>query len=480
MIVPRVRTCLIATGVSAVFACSAVAAGHGSPSPVPSVGPAGSDAASVGPASLPPAGQWRVTLSTEELVAAGAPPDGATAGTYTWTFDGARARIDLEPDEGEGIYCRGTMASLGDRVKLSYELAGACGDSIDELRWELRPDGLHLFLIATTQPLDMNRAFMEAKPWQPVAEPSPAATIGEAADDGARIVKVDTIDARTRDLTIESPSVGTVTTRLILPSSFDTRKTANWPVLFLLHGCCDTPDSWMRETDVESLTAPTDLLVVTPDGGDQGWYTDWKTADPDAPFAPNQWETFHLTELPQLLERNYRASDDRVIAGLSMGGYGALNYASRHPEMFKAAASYSGVLDLKVNPWDFTDPESVARWGDPVADAANWDQHNPVKFVDRLMGMPLYVAYGNGQPGPLDLGSTETDELEEWIAQGSDAFVAALKGAGVPATVNAYGAGTHSWVYWQRELHESLPMLLRALGEPVPASPEAPTSSVSP
>ena len=164
----------------------------------------------------------------------------------------------------------------------------------------------------------------------------------------------------------------------------------------------------MRETDVERLTAPTNLMVVTPDGGDQGWYSNYVNADPTGPYGTQQWETFHMTELPQLLERNYRASDNRVIAGLSMGGYGAINYAARHPDMFKAAASYSGVLDLKVNPTDFTDPEDIARWGDPVADAANWDAHDPVKFVSELKGMPLYIAYGNGQPGPYDLAGSDT------------------------------------------------------------------------
>ena len=437
-------------------------------------------------ATLPRDGVYEADITSADLRAAGAYPDAATflAGKGTWTFD--NGKFSLGAGQLDAASCGGTYSAVHGLVRLRFASPRGC-QGMDDVRFFPSDDGNSMtaeFVVCGPLGCDArdDRAIFE-RTWTRVGDaptPTIAATIGEAADDGARIVNVDDIDARTRDLTIESPSVGTVTARLILPSSYGDEATATWPVLFLLHGCCDTPDSWMRETDVEALTAPTDLMVVTPDGGDQGWYTDWTTADPDAPFGPNQWETFHLTELPQLLERNYRASDNRVIAGLSMGGYGALNYASRHPEMFKAAASYSGVLDLKVNPWDFTDPDSVARWGDPVVDAANWDQHDPVKFVDRLKGMPLYVAYGNGQPGPLDVGVTDTDGLEEWIGQGSDAFVAALKAAGVPAIVNAYGAGTHSWAYWQRDLHESLPMLLRALGEPVPASSGAPTTSAAP
>jgi S-formylglutathione hydrolase FrmB/CubicO group peptidase (beta-lactamase class C family) len=322
---------------------------------------------------------------------------------------------------------------------------------------------------------------------EPVASPSPApslATIGQPADDGARIVKVDTIDGRTRDLTIESPSVGTVKVRLLLPSTFEAQPTTRWPVLYLLHGAGGNHAEWTQNTDVEALTAPTDLLVVMPDANDAvgltGWYTDWYNGGEG---GPPKWETFHLTELLQLLERNWQAGDRRVVAGLSMGGYGAFSYAARHPDLFRAAASYSGVLDLKVHPGDFSDTDAITRWGDPVANAANWDAHDPIKMVAALKGMPLYIAYGNGEPGPLDNAGTQKDELEAWIGQGDDLFVAAAHDAGITATVNAYGPGTHNWPYWQRDLHASLPMLLEALGEsgvlpsPTPgASPSSPAA----
>ena len=177
------------------------------------------------------------------------------------------------------------------------------------------------------------------------ASPSALVTIGQPADDGARIVAIEKIDARTRDLTIESPSVGTVKVRLLLPASFDEQSESRWPVLYLLHGAGGDHTEWTGATDVEELTAPTDLLVVMPDAnadGIEGWYSDWYNGGDGGQPA---WETFHLTELRQLLERNWQAGDERVIAGLSMGGYGAITYAARHPDLFKAAASYSGVLD---------------------------------------------------------------------------------------------------------------------------------------
>ena len=107
-------------------------------------------------------------------------------------------------------------------------------------------------------------------------------------------------------------------------------------MLYLLHGCCDTYDSWTRSTDVEQLAQLRDVLVVMPEGGDVGFYSNWL----DGPA----WQDFHLRELPRILELGYGAGTRRAIAGLSMGGLGAMDYAARRPRAFRAAASFSGVL----------------------------------------------------------------------------------------------------------------------------------------
>jgi diacylglycerol O-acyltransferase/trehalose O-mycolyltransferase len=249
--------------------------------------------------------------------------------------------------------------------------------------------------------------------------------------------------------------------RLLLPARFEAQPATRWPVLYLLHGAGGDSLSWTSESDVADLTAPTDLLVVMPDAtthGVDGWYSDWYNGGAGGPPA---WETFHLTELRQLLERNWQAGDRRAVAGLSMGGYGAMTYAGRHPELFVAAASFSGVLDPIGTGFE----GSPELWGDPVAQADVWRQHDPISLAPALSGLALYVSYGNGEPGPLDLPRTERDDLEALISRQGDAFVARLEALGIPATVDAYGPGTHSAPYWERALHESLPMLLQALAE---------------
>jgi S-formylglutathione hydrolase FrmB len=282
-------------------------------------------------------------------------------------------------------------------------------------------------------------------------------SIGEAADDGAHVVRVDALDPRTRDLTIESPTVGYAKVRLLLPDGFDPDASESWPVLYLLHGCCDDYTSWTRETDVEDIEELRDVLVVMPTGGQFGFYSDWWN---QGAGGPPGWETFHLQELLQLLERNWQAGKERVVAGLSMGGFGAMEYTARNPGVFRAAASYSGVMDTLGSDFE-ADP---AMWGDKVEQRDVWEAHNPVSLAAELEGVPLYVSYGEGSAGPLDSARVPFDDLEPWIAQQNVTFVERLEELGIPATVDAYGPGSHTWPYWERELHDSLPMLLGALG----------------
>jgi diacylglycerol O-acyltransferase / trehalose O-mycolyltransferase len=292
-----------------------------------------------------------------------------------------------------------------------------------------------------------------------VAQPTPTAptalpTAGPA-DDGARIVAVSDFDGRTKDLTIESPAVGTVTVRLLLPTTFADQPIRQWPSLYLLHGSSGSYLDWTGETDVEELTASTDLLVVMPDGGDHGWYSDWWNGGLE---GPPMWETFHTEELPQLLERNWHASEERAVAGLSMGGYGAITYAARHPGMFVAAASYSGVLDpiggeMEANDW----------WGDPIVQTDIWQAEDPVNIARGLTGTVVYVSYGDGTPGPFDNGFVSPNDPESWLSGQNATFVQTLADLGIPATVDAYGAGSHRWPYWERALHGSLPLILAAL-----------------
>lgn len=284
--------------------------------------------------------------------------------------------------------------------------------------------------------------------------------------DETRIVTTRQVDGRAWDLTIHSAAVGAdVPVRLLLPVRYEQEPRRRWPVLYLLHGCCDSYQSWTRSTDVEALTRGSGVLVVMPDGGEVGFYSNWRSGP--------QWETFHLTELPALLAQRYRAGSRQAIAGVSMGGLGALGYAARHPGRFAVAASFSGIVDTRLSDGESqayvglvathgADPYGL--WGDPATDQDIWRAHNPADLAPGLGTTRLFVSAGDGRPGPLDPRGTTDDQTETALSAENEAFVARIRALHLDARVDLYGPGTHSWAYWRRELDRAWPLLRRGLG----------------
>jgi S-formylglutathione hydrolase FrmB len=103
-------------------------------------------------------------------------------------------------------------------------------------------------------------------------------------------------------------------------------------------------------------------------------------------------------------------------------------------------------------------------WGDPRGDAAVWAAHNPYDLAPQLRGTALFVAVGTGQPGPLDPPGTAASTIESSLAAENAALAGRLRALKIPAQFDFYGPGTHSWRYWQRDLHHAWPLLQHALG----------------
>lgn len=303
------------------------------------------------------------------------------------------------------------------------------------------------------------------------AAPAPAPADVPAhvtADDGAKVVGETWLDDRTVDLKIDSPALGTTgMVRLFVPVRWKSEPTRTWPQLWLLHGCCEPADytSWDTFSNAKIFTADKDVIVVMPTDGYAGMYTRWLKGTPD-------WDTFHTTEVRQIVERGYRGGPERAAAGVSIGGYGAFAYAFKHPGMFRAVASFSGIPNT-LNPGtagvikgilvrsgrlDFND-----LWGGEFFNHAIWSANNPFDHLEDLRGTALYVSSGNGLQGPLD-GPFAGDPLEVGALASSRTVTDRLKQLGIPVTVDFYGNGTHSWPYWQRELVRAWPMLATALG----------------
>lgn len=311
----------------------------------------------------------------------------------------------------------------------------------------------------------------------PVASSAGVAGTADAAPSsaqrgGAEVVAVTQVADRQVDLSVRSTALGgrTVKVRLLTPDGWNPdNRRQHWPTLWLLHGCCGDYTSWTSLTDVARIDSLRKVLVVMPEAGWNGWYSDWWNYGQGGDPA---WETFHTVELRRLLERDWGAGSDRVVAGLSMGGQGALLYAARHPGMFRAAAAYSGSVHPLLN------DESVDRimgyfagqgndplrvWGDPVAQRRIWQAHDPFYLAARLRSIPVYLSCGDGTTGPLDPPG-RTSAVETDFNRQNQALATQLHHVGAKhLTTHFYGPGTHTWAYWQRELHASLPMLLNAL-----------------
>ena len=287
---------------------------------------------------------------------------------------------------------------------------------------------------------------------------APAEAVAEAEPEPItelRVADVTEVDDRTVDLAIESPSVGVRSVRLILPASWEEEPDATWPSLYLLHGQGGNYTNWTEDTDIAPRVAEElgrDVLMVMPDA-EASYYSDWWNLGEGN--EDNAWATFHIEELPAILEADWRADERRAVAGLSMGGFGAMSYAARYPGHFRSAASYSGVLDPLGSDW-FHD---YALWGDKVEQREIWEAHDPVTLAAALEGTPLYVSWGDGRE---EEGGPVIDSLEEWLATHSEAFVARLDELGTPVTVES-GIGTHTWDTWNPAFESSLPMLLESL-----------------
>lgn len=284
---------------------------------------------------------------------------------------------------------------------------------------------------------------------------------------------------RVQDVDVPVPEGVTVpdnTVRIILPACYHAHAPTRYPVVYVLHGVGDTFATWSENTDIVEFTEDLEVIVVMPDGGhgnaapnEAGWYSDWLDQS-------RQWETFHTQVLVDWVDDNLRTLGDghRAVMGLSMGGFGAMSYAARHPDLYQAAASFSGAVDTMygwpVNGFAFeqlhdqfgTPDDRV--WGDHIENEDEWRAHNPTDRAADLAGTDLYITTGTGTPGGFagdDLpGNPGGYGIEAFIFQLNLSFIAHLELAGVDHTDWIYPGGYHGWPYWEAALHWALPQIL--------------------
>jgi S-formylglutathione hydrolase FrmB len=277
--------------------------------------------------------------------------------------------------------------------------------------------------------------------------------------------------------------------RILFPADYMTQAAQRYPVLFLLHGGTGSYEDWSKlEADAGSVQSvldrtPFNVIVVMPEGGRSGWYSDW-FGETDGGFTP-LWETFHVDQLVPWVDGNFRTlatRANRSIAGLSMGGLGALKYAGANPDRFSAVGSFSGAVNLLYEPaqdtisnsmWFYgatvvdegfsdtdyrvtfpgTNPEEeetlrmINLFGEPVA--GDWPHANPVAMAATYANHAIKVGLYSGRSLVWgDMGEQEIADMNDLLHEKLETNHVNYR--------YCSGFGKHHFSYWREDLHDFL------------------------
>ncbi|MFI7679165.1 alpha/beta hydrolase [Actinophytocola sp. NPDC049390] len=224
---------------------------------------------------------------------------------------------------------------------------------------------------------------------------------------------------------------------VLLPNGYhdDGRR---YPVLYLLHGGgLDQDFIWYDRWGIRDLTAGKPIIVVMPDGGHAGWYSNPVTSNVGA----RNWETFHMSQLVPWIDANFRTYAEyhgRAVSGFSMGGFGALKYTAKYYGHFASVSSHSGPASLRrdaglVVHWANVSSAAADLGGGTVYGAPLWDEarvsaDNPVQRVESYRHKRVFLVAGTS-PEPVNMVDFVT---ETQVLAGQREFRGLLGQAGIP------------------------------------------------
>ncbi|MCA1612946.1 MAG: esterase family protein [Acidobacteria bacterium] len=274
-----------------------------------------------------------------------------------------------------------------------------------------------------------------------------------------------TAPARWETVKFESKLAGkTLPYNVVLPEGYalPANRGARYPVLYLLHGFTGHYADWLSRTRLADYAARHQMIVVTPEGNN-GWYTDSASAPAD------KYESYVVKELIPDVQRRYRTDESRggrAVAGLSMGGYGALKFGVKYPEMFALAASMSGAVAIASYRGEDELPAgylrtSVAQTFGPVGGATK-DANDLFKLLreltpERVRALPFFY---------LDCGTEDSLRL----LPSNRALADLLAERKIPHEYRQL-PGDHNWAYWDKQVQEVLRLAGRMTAARAAAAP---------
>ena len=221
---------------------------------------------------------------------------------------------------------------------------------------------------------------------------------------------------------------------VVVPQAYQ-NDTTSFPVIYLLHGWSGSYKDWPAHIDLRPLADRYGFILVCPEGGYDSWYL-------DSPVdSSNRYETYIIDEVIPYIDGHYRtirSKEGRAITGLSMGGHGSLYLALRHPQLFYAASSMSGGVDLTFWPQKW----GKAKWLGPFNKFSDrWEKNSVVNMIPAFKKAHLAVM--------IDCG------VDDFFINSNRQLHRELIKAKVPHDY-VERPGKHSWHYWTNALEYHL------------------------
>jgi putative tributyrin esterase len=239
---------------------------------------------------------------------------------------------------------------------------------------------------------------------------------------------------------------------VILPPGYRASHRTRYPVVYLLHGWGGHYTDWLTRTNVADYAAQYPMIVVMPEGNDS-WYVDSPSV------ANDKYESYILTELIPDVDQRYRtiqARYARAIAGLSMGGYGAIKYGLKYPATFVFAASMSGAFGVSR----YTDNEMGGKNREPFLKT-----FGPVGSDTRKANDVFEIARGLSPARVaalpyfyFDCGTEDAAQHVKPNRELSEIFLEKK----IPHEYREL-PGNHSWGYWDQQVQEVLRIAARQM-----------------
>jgi len=244
---------------------------------------------------------------------------------------------------------------------------------------------------------------------------------------------------------------------VILPPGYQASRTTRYPVLYLLHGWAGHYTDWITRTNVADYAAQYGFVVVMPEGN-SSWYVD------SAGVTTDKYETYILRELIPDVDQRYRtiqARYGRAVAGLSMGGYGAIKYGLKYPGTFVFAGSMSGAFgvtrytqnEIGGKDWEpfqkiFGPQDSEIRKANDVFEIARG------LSAARVASLPYFY---------FDCGTEDAGQHFKPNRELSEIFLEKK----IPHEYREL-PGTHGWAYWDQQVPEVLRIAAEKMSRPDP------------